>query len=49
MVAQLGCSQFFLTLSADMSWPELFRIIGQHSGRSMTDDDIAALSYDEKS
>ena len=50
MVAQLGCPQFFLTLSsADMSWPELFRIIGQQSGRSMTDDDIAALSYDEKS
>jgi len=50
MVAQLGCPQFFLTLSsADMSWPELFRIIGQQSGRSMTDDDIAALSYNEKS
>jgi len=29
MVAQLGCPQFFLTLlSADMSWPKLFRIIG---------------------
>jgi len=50
MVAQLGCPQFFLTLSsADLSWPELFRIIGQQSGRSMTDDNIAALSYDEKS
>ena len=50
MVAQLGCPHFFLTLSsADMSWPELFRRIGQQSGRSMTDDDIAALSYDEKS
>ena len=49
IVAQLGCPQFFLTLSsADMSWPGLFRIIGQQSGRSMTDDDIAALSYDEK-
>jgi len=32
-----------------MSSPELFRIIGQQSWRSMTDDDIAALSYDEKS
>jgi len=30
MVAQIGCQQFFITLSvADMSWPELFRVIGQ--------------------
>ena len=50
MVSQIGCPHFFLTLSAaDMQWPELFRIIAQQNGRSLTDDDIAALSYDEKS
>ena len=49
-VAQIGCPQFFVTLSAaDMSWPEMFQIIGQQSGCQMTDDDISTLSYEEKS
>jgi hypothetical protein len=50
MVAQLGCPHFFLTLSAaDMSWPELFRIIHkQNTGWDLSDDDIANLTYEQK-
>ena len=49
MVAQIGCPHYFLTLSAaDMTWPELFRMIGQQNGRTFSDADIAALSYEEK-
>ena len=49
MVAQIGCPQFFLTLSAaDMSWPELFRIIGQQNGDILTDADIESLTYEQK-
>ena len=50
MVSQIGCPHIFLTLStADMQWPELFRIIAQENGRSLTNDDIVVLSYNEKS
>jgi hypothetical protein len=50
MVAQLGCPHFFLTLSAaDMSWPELFRIIHkQNTGKTLTDDDIGNLTYEQR-
>ena len=49
MVAQIGCPHFFLTLSAaDMRWPELFKIIAQQNGDTLTDDDIAALTYEQK-
>jgi hypothetical protein len=44
MIAQLGCPHFFLTLSAaDMSWPELFRIIHKQN-----DYDIGNLTYEQK-
>ena len=50
MVTQLGCPQFFLTLSAaDMSWPELFKIIGQQNGQQYSDADISAMTYEQKS
>ena len=49
MVAQIGCPHFFITLSAaDMSWPELFHIIARQNGQLLTDEDIAAMSYEEK-
>ena len=49
MVAQIGCPHFFLTLSAaDMSWPELFKIIAQQNGNKLTDDDVANLSYTQR-
>jgi len=38
-----------MTLScADLRWPELFQIIARASGRNMTDEEVDALSYEEK-
>ena len=49
MVIQLGCPHIFLTLSAaDMSWPELFKIIGKQAGRFLTDEEINSMGYEEK-
>jgi len=50
MIAQLGCLHFFLTLSAaDMSWPELFRIISQcNTGQSVSDAEINNMTYEQK-
>lgn len=50
MIAQLGCPHFFLTLSAaDMSWPELFRIISQcNTGQSLSDAEINSMTYEQK-
>lgn len=49
MVKQLGSPHFFLTLSAaDMQWPELLRILSQQKGCTLTDEEIAGLSYENK-
>lgn len=49
MVKQLGIPTWFMTLScADLRWPELFQIIARASGKNMTDEEVHALSYDEK-
>ena len=49
MVKQLGMPMWFMTLScADLRWPELFQIIGRVNGKNMTDEEVDALSYDER-
>ena len=49
MVVQTGCPHFLLMLSAvDMRWPELFKITAQQNGQTPTDEDIAALTFEEK-
>ena len=49
MVKQLGIPTWFLTLScADLRWPELFQIIARNQGINMTDEQIEALSYNER-
>ena len=49
MVKQLGIPTWFMTLScADLRWPELFQIISRANGRNMSDEEVDALSYDEK-
>ena len=49
MVKQLGIPTWFMTLScADLRWPELFQIIAQANGKSMTAEEVEALSYDER-
>jgi len=49
MVKQIGSPHFFLTLSAaDMQWSELLKILSKHKGIELTDEAIAAMSYDDK-
>ena len=38
-----------MTLSyADLRWPELFQIIVTANGTNMTNEEVDALSYDER-
>ena len=49
MVKQLGIPTWFITLScADLRWPELFQIISRMQGKDITNEEVDALSYDEK-
>lgn len=49
VVKQLGIPTWFMTLScADLRWPELLQIISRSSSTNMTDEEVNALSYDEK-
>ena len=49
MVKQLGIPTWFMTLyCADLRWPELFQIISRIHGKDITDEEVDALSYDEK-
>ena len=49
MVKQLGIPTWFMTLScADLRWPELFQIISRMQGKDITDEEVDALSYDDK-
>ena len=49
MVKQLGIPTWFMTLScADLRWPELFQIIARIQGKMMTNEEVDALSYNEK-
>ena len=49
IVKQLGIPTWFMTLScADLRWPELFQIISRIQGKDITDEEVDALSYDEK-
>ena len=49
MIKQLGPPSWWMTLScADLRWNEIYKILSKLKGRAMTDDEIAAMSYDEK-
>ena len=49
MVKQLGIPTWFMTLScADLRWPELFQIIARTQGKNLTDEQVEALSYNER-
>ena len=50
MIRQLGTPTWFLTLSAaDMKWPDIIQTIARQYGVTYTDDQIASLSFEEKS
>ena len=50
MIRQLGTPTWFLTLSAaDMKWPDVIKTIAKQYGTTYTDEEVAALSFEEKS
>ena len=50
MIRQLGTPTWFFTLSAaDLKWPDMIQTIARQYGVYYTDDEVAALSFDEKS
>ena len=50
MIRQLGLPTWFLTLSAaDMQWPDVIQTIARQYGTVFTDEDVAAMSFEEKS
>ena len=50
MIRQLGTPTWFFTLSAaDLKWPDMIQIIARQYGVHYTDDEVAALSFEEKS
>ena len=49
MIKQIGITTWFMTLSrADLRWPELFQIVARTKGKNMSDEEVKALSYDER-
>lgn len=49
MVKELSIPTWFMTLSfADLIWPELFQVIAKTQGLILTDEQIEALSYNER-
>ena len=49
MVKQFGIPTWFMTLScADLRWPELVQILARIQGNNLTDEQVDALSYNEK-
>ena len=50
MIRQLGIPTWFFTLSAaDMKWPDMIETIAKQYGVYYTDEDVNALSFDDKS
>ena len=50
MIRQLGTPTWFFTVSAaDMKWPEMIQTIAKQYGVIYSDEDVAALSFEERS
>ena len=49
MIRQLGTPTWFLTSAADMKWPDMIQTIARQYGINYSDDDVANLSFEEKS
>ena len=50
MIRQLGTPTWFFTLSAaDMKWPDMIQTIAKQYGVCYTDEDVNALSFEDKS
>jgi hypothetical protein len=49
MIRQLGIPTWFMTLTAaDMKWPDIIQAIAEQYGEHLTDEQVAALSWQEK-
>ena len=49
MVEQLGIPTWFMTLScADLRWPELFQTVARTQGKNLTEEEVEAMSYNER-
>ena len=49
MIRQLGTPTWFFTLSAaGLKWPDMIQTIARQYGAYYTDDEVAALSFDDK-
>ncbi len=49
MIHQLGTPTWFFTLSAaDMKWPDVIQTIARQYGVTYTDEQVAALSFEDK-
>ena len=50
MIRQLGTPTWFFTVSAaDMKWPEMIQTIAKQYGVIYSNEDVAALSFEERS
>ena len=51
MTCQLGLSTwfFFILSASDLKWPDMIQTIAWQYGVSYTDDEVAALSFEDKS
>ena len=50
MIRQLGTPSWFSSLSAaDLKWPDIIQTIARQYGVAYTDEQVAALSFEEKS
>ena len=50
MIRQLGTPTWFFTLSTtNFKWPDVIETIAKQYGVHYTDDEVAALSFDDKS
>ena len=50
MIRQLGTPTWFFTLSAaDMKWPDMIQTIAKQYGVHYTDEEVAAISFEDKS
>ena len=50
MIRQLGTPTWFFTLSAaDLKWLDMIQTIARQYGVHYTDDEVAGLSFDDKS
>ncbi len=49
MIRQLGTPTWvFIVSAADMKWPEMIQTIAKQYGVTYTDEDVAALSFEER-